>query len=199
MSKLWAPPPPPATALGIHRKLAPVAGVRVSPICLGAGSIGDKWSDLGMGAMDKASSFKLLDAFYNGGGNFIDTANSYQDESSEEFLGEWMEARGIRDQMIIATKYSNNYKRGATDIQQKTQYIGNNMKSLHISVEASLKKLRTDYIDILYVHWVSSRCAVPIETWLTMTFTVGLGLHGRRGDEWLAQPRCCRQGSLPCK
>ena len=57
-----------------------------------------------MGAMDKAASFALRDAFYAAGGNFIDTASSYQNESSEAFLGEWMEARGVRDQMVIATK-----------------------------------------------------------------------------------------------
>ena len=67
-------------------------------------SIGDKWDKLGMGAMDKESSFALLDAFYDAGGNFIDTANNYQDESSEEFIGEWMEKRGIRDQIVLATK-----------------------------------------------------------------------------------------------
>lgn len=104
MSDLWAPAPPPPTALGRHRRLSALAGVHVSPICLGAMSIGDKWAPFGMGAMDKAGSFKLLDAFYEAGGNFIDTANNYQDESSEEFLGEWMETRGIRDQMVIATK-----------------------------------------------------------------------------------------------
>ena len=76
MSKLWPPPPEPATKLGRYRKLAPLAGVRVSPICLGAMSIGDKWGAFGMGAMDKESSFKLLDAFYEAGGNFIDTANT---------------------------------------------------------------------------------------------------------------------------
>ncbi|KAI0760166.1 Aldo/keto reductase [Fomes fomentarius] len=116
-------------------------------------SIGDKWAAHGMGAMDKASSFKLLDAFYEAGGNFIDTANNYQDESSEEFIGEWIETRGIRDQIVIATKYTTNFKRGRTDIKQQTSFTGNNLKSLHVSIEASLKKLRTDYIDILYVHW----------------------------------------------
>ena len=86
-----------------------------------------------------------------------------------------MEQRGNRDQMVIATKvsrllwnvrlevplltqaafqYTENFKRGRDDIKQKTQYVGNSMKSLHISVEQSLKKLRTDYIDILYIHWV---------------------------------------------
>ncbi|KAI0632845.1 aryl-alcohol dehydrogenase [Trametes polyzona] len=150
---LWAPVPPPPTKLGRHRRLSALAGVHVSPICLGAMSIGDRWNDYGMGAMTKESSFKLLDAFYEAGGNFIDTANNYQDEASEEFLGEWMEKRGIRDQMVIATKYTTNYKRGREDIKQKSAYVGNSRKSLHVSVEQSLKKLRTSYIDILYVHW----------------------------------------------
>ncbi|KAI0708694.1 Aldo/keto reductase [Earliella scabrosa] len=153
MAHLWLPAPAPPTKLGRYRKLSPLAGIHVSPICLGAMSIGDKWDKYGMGSMDKPSSFRLLDAFYDAGGNFIDTANAYQDESSEEFLGEWMEARGVRDQMVIATKYTTNFKRAAADIGQKAQYTGNNVKSMLLSVEASLKKLRTNYIDILYVHW----------------------------------------------
>lgn len=96
--------PPPATKLGRHRQLAPIAGLHVSPIVLGGMSIGDKWAGVGMGAMDKASSFKLLDAFFDAGGNFIDTASNYQEESSEQFIGEWMEERGIRDQIVVATK-----------------------------------------------------------------------------------------------
>ena len=74
-SNIWQPPPPPPTRLGRHRQLAPLAGVHVSPLCLGAMSIGDKWKDF-LGAMDKEASFKLLDAFYNAGGNFIDTASN---------------------------------------------------------------------------------------------------------------------------
>nr|VWO97169.1 Uncharacterized protein [Ganoderma boninense] len=153
MSKLWVSAPQPPTKLGLYRQLSPLAGVHVSPLQLGAMSIGDKWEKLGMGAMDKESSFALLDAFYDAGGNFIDTANAYQDETSEEFIGEWMEKRGIRDQIVVATKYTTNFKRAAEDIQQKVHYTGNNIKSMHLSVEASLKKLRTSYIDILYVHW----------------------------------------------
>ena len=64
-------------------------------------------------------------------------------------------------------QYTENFKRGRDDIKQKTQYVGNSMKSLHISVEQSLKKLRTDYIDILYIHWVrlaSSFLSVPYLT-----------------------------------
>ena len=105
-AQLWPPAPAPPTKLGLHRRLSDKAGVHVSPICLGGMSIGDKWAGFGMGAMDKESSFKLLDAYYEAGGNFIDTANNYQDESSEAFIGEWMETRGIRDQIVIATKAS---------------------------------------------------------------------------------------------
>ena len=104
MATLFTPAPPPPTPLGRYRQLSPLAGVHVSPICLGGMSIGDKWGPYGMGAMDKASSFKVLDAYYDAGGNFIDTANGYQDGTSEAFIGEWMEARGVRDQMVIATK-----------------------------------------------------------------------------------------------
>ncbi|KAH8114669.1 Aldo/keto reductase [Phellopilus nigrolimitatus] len=150
---LWTAPPPPATPLGRYRVLSPLAGVRVSPLQLGAMSIGDQWAPLGMGSMDKEASFKLLDAFYDAGGNFMDTASNYQDETSEAFIGEWAEKRGIRDQLVIATKYTTNYKRAATDINIKVNYTGNNVKSLKVSVDASLKKLRTNYIDILYVHW----------------------------------------------
>ncbi|KAH9058233.1 Aldo/keto reductase [Lactarius vividus] len=154
MSKpLWTVLPPPASKLARYRTLSPLAGVRVSPICLGGMSIGDKWHDVGLGAMDKENSFKLLDAYFDLGGNFIDTANSYQDGTSEEFIGEWAEKRGIRDQLVIATKYTMNYVRDQSDISHRVNYVGNHAKSLHISFRDSLKKLRTSYIDILYVHF----------------------------------------------
>ncbi|KAH8093873.1 Aldo/keto reductase [Cristinia sonorae] len=154
MSDHWSQPPPPKTKLGRYRKLSPLAGVHLSPIALGGMSIGDKWSAHGFGSMDKEQSFALLDAFFDAGGNFIDTANSYQDESSEQFIGEWMEKRGNRHQVFVATKYTTNYKLGeGPEFGPKAMYNGNNVKSMYISVEDSLKKLRTDYIDLLYVHW----------------------------------------------
>ena len=75
---LWVPAPEPESPLARYRILSPNASVRVSPLQLGAMSIGDseEWRAGGMGAMDKESSFKLLDTFYEAGGNFIDTANS---------------------------------------------------------------------------------------------------------------------------
>lgn len=117
-------------------------------------TVGDQWGQYGYGAQNKETSLKLLDAFFDAGGNFIDTANNYQDETSEKFIGEWMEQRGIRDQVVIATKYSTMYKRAPnSQIKQKALYGGNHLKSMHTSVEESLTKLRTSYIDILYVHY----------------------------------------------
>ncbi|KAJ7677890.1 aryl-alcohol dehydrogenase [Mycena polygramma] len=149
---LFVPAPPPATKLGRYRQLAPRAAIHVSPLILGGMSIGDKWAAHGMGAMDKKSSFELLDAYFDAGGNHIDTASNYQNGSSEEFIGEWMEARGYRDQVVIATKYTNMFKFDET-VKQKNLYMGNNAKALKLSVEESLRKLRTTYIDILYVHY----------------------------------------------
>ncbi|KAF6757772.1 NADP-dependent oxidoreductase domain-containing protein [Ephemerocybe angulata] len=149
----FAPPPPPKSKLGNYRKFCTLAGVHVSPIILGGMSIGDKWGDYGMGAMNKEDSFKLLDAYYDLGGNFIDTANFYQEGSSEQFIGEWAEAKGIREQLFIATKYSANPRARDPSVEQKVLYGGTNAKSMHNSLTQSLKNLRTDYIDLFYVHW----------------------------------------------
>jgi hypothetical protein len=65
MSQIWLSAPPPPSKLGRYRTLSPLAGVRVSPIQLGAMNIGDKWHEFGMGSMDKESSFKLLDAYFD--------------------------------------------------------------------------------------------------------------------------------------
>lgn len=69
---IFTPAPKPPTLLGYHRVLAPSAGVKVSPLCLGAMNFGDAWKEF-MGACNKDQSFALLDAFYEAGGNFVDT------------------------------------------------------------------------------------------------------------------------------
>ncbi|KAL2839514.1 NADP-dependent oxidoreductase domain-containing protein [Aspergillus pseudoustus] len=148
---LFQPPPKPTTPLAHHRILSPTASVKVSPLCLGGISLGNEWSELFGTSEDP---FKLLDEFFALGGNFIDTANVYNNESSEKHIGEWMESRGVRDQIVLATKYSAGYRgynRQSEPIQ--SNFTGNSAKSLHVSVRDSLRKLRTDYIDILYVHW----------------------------------------------
>ncbi len=153
MEKLFLPAPEPTTELGRVRVLSSTAGVRVSPLQLGAMSIGEAWK-AGMGSMNKEQSFKLLDAFVEAGGNFIDTANNYQDEESETWIGEWMNERGNRDQMVIATKYTTgytSYKLGKNS--HSVNFTGNHKRSMHVSVRDSLKKLQTDWIDILYLHW----------------------------------------------
>ncbi|KAL0936801.1 norsolorinic acid reductase [Colletotrichum truncatum] len=159
-------PPKPKTALGWHRILSPNAAVKVSPICLGGIGIGHSWSTL-FGKNE--DPFKLLDTYYDLGGNFIDTSNIYNSEDSEKLIGEWMEARGVRDQMVVATKYTagfRSYNRDKEPLQ--SNFTGNSAKSMHISVRESLKKLRTDYIDILYVHWWD---------WATSVEEVMRGLH----------------------
>ncbi|SJX61887.1 probable AAD14-Putative aryl-alcohol reductase [Sporisorium reilianum f. sp. reilianum] len=143
----------PVSKLDRHRVLAPKAGVRVSPLCFGAMSIGDKWKDIMSGGLDKQGTFELLDRFHQLGGNFIDTANVYTDGQSEEFLGEWMETRGIRDEIVLATKATSPYKAREQGTHIGTNFVGNSTKSIFVSTRDSLKKLRTDYIDIMYIHW----------------------------------------------
>ncbi|KZT57221.1 Aldo/keto reductase [Calocera cornea HHB12733] len=150
---LWGPAPAGKTPLGEYRLLSPSAGVRVSPLALGGMSLGNAWTGYMGSGMTKEQAFELLDAYYNAGGNFIDTANSYQDEQSEQWIGEWMTARKNRDQIVLATKYSIGYNHRRDDIAIKVNYTGNSAKSMKLSLRDSLAKLQTDYVDILYVHW----------------------------------------------
>lgn len=152
MAELWKPAPEPATELGRYRILSSTAGIRVSPLGLGAASFGDAWSQV-MGMMDKESSFKILDAYVEAGGNFIDTANHYQDEQSETWVGEWMACRKNRDQLVLATKFTSDYKSYTLGKGNAPNHCGNHRRSLHMSVRDSLRKLRTDWVDILYLHW----------------------------------------------
>ncbi|KAK6427135.1 hypothetical protein LTR95_016027, partial [Oleoguttula sp. CCFEE 5521] len=118
------PAPLPKTALGYHRILSPTAGVRVSPLCLGAMNFGDAWKGF-MGECDKKTTFEILDFFHESGGNFIDTANNYQNQESEQWIGEWMEERGVRDEIVLATKYTSGYMSNPKAL--KSNYTGNNI------------------------------------------------------------------------
>lgn len=151
--------PPPRSPLDRHRQLAPTASVRVSPLCLGAMNFGDAWKGR-MGECNKDTAFEILDYFTSQGGNFIDTANAYQNEESETWLGEWMTSRKNRDQIVLATKYSSSYKGYQTEKIQ-SNYGGNGTKSLRISLEESLKKLQTTYIDLFYLHWWDYSVTIP--------------------------------------
>ncbi|EYB24105.1 hypothetical protein FG05_00053 [Fusarium graminearum] len=152
-------PAPPKTELGRYRILATTAGVRVSPLVLGAMSIGEAWDF--MGTMKETESYKLLDSYYDLGGNFIDTANNYQNEQSETIIGDWMKLRDNRDMLFIATKYTINYRRHHENSSRSVNYGGNSKKSMFISLEASLKKLQTSYIDLFYVHLWDWSTSIP--------------------------------------
>lgn len=116
------------------------SGLRVSELCLGAMTFGEDW---GWGS-SKDESRKILDAFFEAGGNFIDTANVYTNGTSESLLGEFLQ--GDRDRAVLATKYTNVMP--GTDPNAG----GNQRKNMMRSVEASLKRLRTDYIDLYWLH-----------------------------------------------
>src|SRR6202043_3820624 len=126
----------------IHMKnrLLGNSGLRVSEAALGAMTFGDDW---GWGAA-KDESRKVYDAFREAGGNFIDTANFYTNGTSESFLGEFM--KDHRPSMVLATKYT--MSAPGTD----PNAAGNQRKNMMQSVEASLKRLQTDYIDLYWVH-----------------------------------------------
>ncbi|KAF2674583.1 Aldo/keto reductase [Microthyrium microscopicum] len=104
------------------------------------------------GEVTKATAFDILNHFYDNGGNFIDTANTYQHGQSEEWLAEWMINRGNRDEIVLATKYTSPCE---THHAKKIQanFGGNGTKSMKIALEASLARLKTTYIDLFYVHW----------------------------------------------
>lgn len=130
-------------------KLLGNSGLRVSELCLGTMTFGEDW---GWGS-DKEESWAVFRAFAAAGGNFIDTANLYTNGTSETLVGEFV--KGDREKWVIATKYSLNTRPGDVNA------CGNHRKNLFQSVEASLKRLGTDYIDLLWLHLWDS--LTPIE------------------------------------
>jgi aryl-alcohol dehydrogenase-like predicted oxidoreductase len=116
------------------------SGLRVSEAALGTMTFGEEW---GWGS-PKNEARKVYDAFREAGGNFIDTANFYTNGTSESFLGEFM--KDHRQSVVLATKYT--MSAPGTD----PNAAGNQRKNMMQSVEASLKRLQTDYIDLYWVH-----------------------------------------------
>ncbi|KAL4985925.1 NADP-dependent oxidoreductase domain-containing protein [Aspergillus falconensis] len=142
-----------------HRQLAPSAAVRVSPLCLGAMNFGDAWKDW-LGECPKETAFEILDYFVSQGGNFIDTASNYQNEESEKWIGEWITKRQNRDELVLATKFSSSYKSHENGRLQ-SNYGGNSAKSMRVSLDSSLQKLQTSYIDLFYLHWWDYSVSIP--------------------------------------
>jgi aryl-alcohol dehydrogenase-like predicted oxidoreductase len=112
------------------------SGLRVSPLALGTMTFG--WG------ADRDAARAIFDAYVGRGGNFVDTANGYANGTAEEMVGEFAESR--REELVIATKYSMPMRSGDPNSG------GNSRKSMVRSVEDSLTRMRTDYIDLLYLH-----------------------------------------------
>jgi aryl-alcohol dehydrogenase-like predicted oxidoreductase len=121
-------------------KLLGNSGLRVSELALGAMTFGP---ETGFG-VDKAESRRVYDAFREAGGNFIDTANVYAAGVSEEYLGEFMGRD--RPRIVLATKFTGPMR--GRDVNAS----GNSRKNMMDSVHASLQRLKTDYIDLYWVH-----------------------------------------------
>ncbi len=119
------------------------SGLRVSPFCLGAMTFGE---ELGWGASVQESE-AILDRYLELGGNFIDTANGYTKGHSEKIIGDHLaHARETRDRVVIATKFSSNLYLGDPNGG------GSSRKSVLAACEQSLRRLRTDYIDLYWLH-----------------------------------------------
>jgi aryl-alcohol dehydrogenase-like predicted oxidoreductase len=125
------------------------SGLRVSPLALGTMTFGSDW---GWGA-SRDEARRIFDTYVDRGGNFIDSANVYTNGSAERLVGEF--ARDRRDSLVLATKYTMTTRAGDPNAG------GNHRKSMVGSVEDSLRRLGTDYIDLLYLHaWDST---TPVE------------------------------------
>jgi aryl-alcohol dehydrogenase-like predicted oxidoreductase len=125
------------------------SGLRVSELCLGTMTFGTEW---GWGA-DKAESRKIFDTYAERGGNFLDTANRYTEGTSESWLGEFINSD--RHHFVVATKYTLRDRLGDPN------FAGSHRKNMMRSVEESLRRLNTEFIDLFWVHaWDS---LTPVE------------------------------------
>src|ERR1700712_1353979 len=125
----------------MNYKLLGRSGLKVSELCLGTMGFG---TESGWGA-DRETSFAIMDTFANAGGNFLDTANIYKLGTSEKIIGEYI-SNHDRDYFVLATKYT------LKDNTTNPNASGNSRKNMMRSVEESLKRLKTDFIDVLYLH-----------------------------------------------
>jgi aryl-alcohol dehydrogenase-like predicted oxidoreductase len=124
-------------------KLLGKSGLRVSELALGTMTFGEEHGTMGA---DKTESKKIFDAYVSAGGNFLDTANRYQEGTSEKFTGEFIASS--RDSFVLATKYTIVNPGRNNDVLGS----GNSRKNMVHSLEQSLKRLKTDYIDLYWLH-----------------------------------------------
>jgi aryl-alcohol dehydrogenase-like predicted oxidoreductase len=125
----------------MNYKLLGKSGLRVSELSLGTMTFGEEW---GWGS-SKEESRKIFDAYAGAGGNFLDTADGYTDGTSEKMVGEFVESN--REYFVIATKYTFNAFK-----PNDPNGGGNHRKHMVEAVNASLKRLNMDYVDLLWMH-----------------------------------------------
>lgn len=119
-------------------------GLRVSPMCLGTGTFGQAW---GPGwTIEKPAARAVFRAYVEAGGNFVDTANGYQGGQSEEWLGEMLAEHGERERLVVATKFGFGTRKGDPNAG------GNGRKHIIEACEASLRRLKLDYVDLYWLH-----------------------------------------------
>jgi aryl-alcohol dehydrogenase-like predicted oxidoreductase len=124
-------------------------GLRVSVLGLGCGGFGGVGSDpalFGQGE-DEAAAFSIMDRAFELGINYFDTANSYGGGRSEEMIGRWLRSRGTREAIVLSTKVFNRMGPGPND-------AGLSRRHLILAVEASLRRLQTDWLDLYVPHEV---------------------------------------------
>jgi len=118
------------------------SGLRVTRLALGTMTFGESW---GWGAAEETAR-AMFDRYLAAGGNFIDTADLYTEGASEELLGRFIAETGTRDRVVVSTKFSYNAQPGNPNAG------GNGRKNILRAVEGSLRRLRTDYIDLYLLH-----------------------------------------------
>lgn len=131
------------------------SGLVVSPLALGTMTFGPP----GWGSADDASR-AVFDAYVDAGGNFIDTADVYGSGRSETLLGAAIADRGLRDSLVLATKFTFNMTGGSAG-PGNPNAGGNGRKNMHRALDASLRRLRTDHIDLYWMHFWDQ--ATPVE------------------------------------
>ncbi len=117
------------------------SGLRVSPLCLGTMTFGTEW---GWGC-DENTARQMLSRYLDAGGNFIDTADNYTNSKSEEIVGRFLKEQGRRERVVLASKFSFNTSPGDPNGG------GNGRKHIMASIDASLRRLQTDYIDLYWL------------------------------------------------
>ena len=140
------------------------SGLRVSPLCLGTMTFGRDWT----WGCEPEEAFRMVDLYAERGGNFLDTANIYTKGHSEAILGDYLRERGGRDRWVLATKFCGNLHPG--DPNQG----GAGRKSLQQNLEQSLRRLRTDCIDLYWMHFNDPHTPID-ETLRTLDDLVSAG------------------------